>query len=59
MDKDRVVGAAHEAKGTVKEAVGKAVGDTKSETSNNRAFSEAGSERLFGISDRVMPVIWV
>jgi len=29
------------------------------ETSNNRAFSEAGIERLFRISDRVMPVIWV
>jgi len=31
----------------------------KLETSNNRAFSEAGIERLFRISDRVMPVIWV
>ena len=29
MDKDRVVGAAHEVKGSVKEAVGKAVGDAK------------------------------
>jgi len=29
MDKDRVVGAAKEAKGAAKEAVGKAVGDGK------------------------------
>jgi uncharacterized protein YjbJ (UPF0337 family) len=31
MDKDRVKGAAHEAKGTVKEAVGKVTGDTKTQ----------------------------
>ena len=29
MDKDRIVGAAKQAKGAVKEAVGKAVGDKK------------------------------
>jgi uncharacterized protein YjbJ (UPF0337 family) len=29
MDKDRIAGAAKQAKGTVKEAVGKAVGDNK------------------------------
>jgi uncharacterized protein YjbJ (UPF0337 family) len=29
MDRDRVAGAAHEVKGSVKEAVGKAVGDGK------------------------------
>ena len=29
MDKDRIAGAAHEVKGSVKEAVGKAVGDAK------------------------------
>jgi uncharacterized protein YjbJ (UPF0337 family) len=29
MNKDRIVGAAKEAKGAVKEAVGKAAGDTK------------------------------
>ena len=32
MDKDRVVGSAKQAKGAVKQAVGKAVGDTKLET---------------------------
>jgi uncharacterized protein YjbJ (UPF0337 family) len=31
MDKDRVEGAAHQMKGTVKEAVGKLTGDTKTE----------------------------
>ena len=29
MDKDRIVGAAKQAKGAVKEAIGKAVGDNK------------------------------
>jgi uncharacterized protein YjbJ (UPF0337 family) len=29
MDKDRIAGAAKQAKGAVKEAVGKAVGDSK------------------------------
>ncbi len=33
MDKDRVEGAGHQAKGTVKEAVGKMTGDTKTEAS--------------------------
>jgi len=32
MDKDRVVGSAKQIKGTVKQVVGKAVGDTKLET---------------------------
>ncbi len=31
MDKDRVEGAAHQAKGAIKEAVGKVTGDTKVE----------------------------
>lgn len=33
MDKDRVEGAGHQAKGTVKEAVGKMTGDKKTEAS--------------------------
>jgi uncharacterized protein YjbJ (UPF0337 family) len=32
MDKDRIAGAAKEIKGTVKQVVGKAVGDTKLES---------------------------
>jgi uncharacterized protein YjbJ (UPF0337 family) len=31
MDKDRVAGAAHEAKGSVKEAAGKMTGDKKTQ----------------------------
>ncbi len=31
MDKDRIAGAAHQAKGSVKEAIGKVTGDTKIE----------------------------
>ena len=33
MDKDRVEGAAHQVKGSVKEAVGKMTGDKKTEVS--------------------------
>jgi uncharacterized protein YjbJ (UPF0337 family) len=33
MDKDRVEGAGHQAKGTVKEAVGKMTGDKKTQAS--------------------------
>lgn len=33
MDKDRVEGAGHQAKGAVKEAVGKMTGDKKTEAS--------------------------
>jgi uncharacterized protein YjbJ (UPF0337 family) len=33
MDKDRVEGAGHQAKGSVKEAVGKMTGDKKTEAS--------------------------
>ena len=32
MDKDRIKGAAHEAKGAVKQGIGKASGDSKLET---------------------------
>jgi uncharacterized protein YjbJ (UPF0337 family) len=32
MDKDRIAGAATQIKGSIKEVVGKAVGDTKMET---------------------------
>jgi uncharacterized protein YjbJ (UPF0337 family) len=32
MDKDRIKGSAHEAKGAIKQGVGKAIGDSKMET---------------------------
>jgi uncharacterized protein YjbJ (UPF0337 family) len=41
MDKDRVEGAAHQAKGAVKEAVGKATGDKKTQ-------AEGKAERAAG-----------
>lgn len=41
MDKDRVAGSAHQAKGAVKEAAGKVVGDKKLE-------SEGAAEKTAG-----------
>ena len=41
MDKDRVVGAAHQAKGAAKEAVGKVTGDAKTQV-------EGAAERAAG-----------
>lgn len=41
MDKDRIEGAAHSAKGSVKEAAGKVTGDTKMEA-EGRAEKAAG-----------------
>jgi uncharacterized protein YjbJ (UPF0337 family) len=41
MDKDRIAGAAHEVKGSVKEAVGKAAGDAKLQ-SDGKAEKTAG-----------------
>ena len=41
MDKDRIAGAAHQAKGAVKEGVGKMVGDTKTQ-------AEGAAEKVAG-----------
>jgi len=41
MDKDRVRGAAHQAKGAVKEAIGKVTGDAKTQ-------AEGAAERAAG-----------
>jgi uncharacterized protein YjbJ (UPF0337 family) len=41
MDKDRIAGAAKQAKGAVKEAVGKAVGD-------NKLVAEGKSDKVEG-----------
>ena len=49
MDKDRVVGSARKAKGSIKEAIGKVTGDSKTqaegaaEKSAGRAQNAAGS----------------
>jgi uncharacterized protein YjbJ (UPF0337 family) len=41
MDKDRIEGAAHQAKGAIKEAIGKVTGDAKTEA-EGVAEKEAG-----------------
>ena len=41
MDKDRIAGAANQAKGAIKEAVGKAVGD-------NKLVAEGKSDKVEG-----------
>jgi uncharacterized protein YjbJ (UPF0337 family) len=58
MDKDRVVGAAHEVKGTVKEAVGKAVGDAKLQA-GGKAEKTAGKiqNAIGGVKDTVRDIL--
>jgi uncharacterized protein YjbJ (UPF0337 family) len=48
MDKDRVVGSAKQIKGTVKQAVGKAVGDTKLEAEGNADKIEGQVQNAVG-----------
>ncbi len=58
MDKDRIAGAAHEAKGSVKEAVGAAVGDAKLQ-SDGKAEKTAGKiqNAIGGVKDAVRDII--
>ena len=48
MDKDRVAGSAKQIKGTVKQAVGKAVGDTKLETEGKADKIEGRVQNAIG-----------
>ena len=48
MDKDRIAGAAHQAKGTVKEAVGKLVGDPKLQVDGKAEKAEGKVESAIG-----------
>jgi uncharacterized protein YjbJ (UPF0337 family) len=48
MDKDRVVGSAKEIKGTVKQAVGKAVGDAKLESEGKADKMEGKVQNAVG-----------
>jgi uncharacterized protein YjbJ (UPF0337 family) len=48
IDKDRVVGSAKEIKGTVKQTVGKAVGDTKLESEGNADKIEGKVQNAIG-----------
>jgi uncharacterized protein YjbJ (UPF0337 family) len=48
MDKDRVVGSAKQIKGTAKQAVGEAVGDTKLETEGKADKIEGQVQNAIG-----------
>jgi uncharacterized protein YjbJ (UPF0337 family) len=58
MDKDRIVGSAKEIKGSVKETVGKVVGDVKLQ-SDGRADKVEGKVQnaLGGVKDAVRDVL--
>jgi len=48
MDKDRVVGSAKQAKGAVKQAIGKAVGDAKLESEGKADELEGKVQNAIG-----------
>ncbi|MGZ5810281.1 MAG: CsbD family protein [Xanthobacteraceae bacterium] len=48
MDKDRVVGSAKQVKGTVKQAVGKAIGDAKLESEGKADKIEGKVQNVVG-----------
>jgi uncharacterized protein YjbJ (UPF0337 family) len=48
MDKDRIVGAAKEAKGSLKETVGKAVGDAKMQSDGKADKVEGKVQNAIG-----------
>jgi uncharacterized protein YjbJ (UPF0337 family) len=48
MDKDRIVGSAKEAKGAIKEAIGKATGDAKLRADGKAAKSEGKVQNAVG-----------
>ena len=48
MDKDRVVGSAKQVKGTVKQVVGKAVGDSKLESEGSTDKIEGKVQNVIG-----------
>ena len=58
MDKDRVAGAARQAKGSVKEAIGKITGDgeTQAEGSAEKTAGRA-QNTLSGVKDTVRDII--
>jgi len=58
MDKDRVAGSAKQIKGTIKRAVGKAVGDTKLESEGKADKVEGKIQNAVGgIKDSVREII--
>ena len=58
MDKDRVAGSAKQVKGTIKELVGKAIGDTKLESEGKADKVEGKIQNAAGgIKDSVREII--
>ncbi len=58
MDKDRIQGSAHQAKGKLKEVVGKVTGDTKTEA-EGKAEKTAGKVQntIGGLKDAVKETV--
>jgi uncharacterized protein YjbJ (UPF0337 family) len=48
MDKDRIIGSAKETKGAVKEAIGKATGDSKLRTEGKADKAEGAVQNAVG-----------
>ena len=48
MDKDRISGAAHQAKGAVKDAVGSATGDTKTQAEGKMDKAKGSAQSAMG-----------
>ena len=58
MDKDRVAGSAKQVKGTIKELVGKAIGDTKLESEGKADKVEGKIQNAVGgIKDTVREIV--
>ena len=58
MDKDRVEGAAKQAKGTIKETVGKVTGDAKTEAEGKADKTEGRVQNTVGgIKDKAREVL--
>jgi uncharacterized protein YjbJ (UPF0337 family) len=58
MDKDRVAGSAQQVKGTVKEAIGKVVGDAKLESEGKADKAEGKVQNAIGgLKDAVRDVV--
>ena len=58
MDKDRVAGAARQAKGSVKEAIGKITGDGKTQAEGSAEKTAARAQNTVGgVNDTVRDII--
>jgi uncharacterized protein YjbJ (UPF0337 family) len=56
MDKNRIIGSAKQVEGSVKEAVGKAVGDAKLQVDGKAEKAEGKAQNLLGtLKDTLKP----